>query len=114
MGKRRGHEEDESLNIDLCGGAGGVVTQHVSISFHCASYGARAEKLKTTFPRNPFGLSGGWGLAALSFFFLMNEFFKLKDNCFTEFCCFFVKHQHESAICSYLKGKVISPADWDD
>ena len=59
MGKRRGRKEDESLNIDLCGGAGEVVTQHVSSSFHCASYGARAENLTTTFPRNPFGLSGG-------------------------------------------------------
>lgn len=74
MGKRRGREEQECLNIDLRGGAGGVVIQHVSSSFHCASYGARAEMLKTTFPRNPFSLSGGWGLAAL-LFFLINEFF---------------------------------------
>lgn len=73
MGKRRGREEHESLNIDLCGGAGGVVIQHVSSSFHCASYGARAEKL-TTFLRNPFSLSGGWGLAALLFFFKLMNF----------------------------------------
>ena len=31
-------------------------------------------------------------------FFCDSLFFKLKDNCFTEFCGFPVKHQQESAI----------------
>ena len=40
-----------------------------------------------------------------SVFFLI--YFLLKDNCFTEFCCFSVKPQHESAICIH-----ISPPFW--
>ena len=46
-----------------------------------------------------------YNLTGILFFLIY--LFLLKDNCFTEFCCFSVKPQHESAI-----GVHISPPFW--
>ena len=47
----------------------------------------------------PGGTQNG---GSISFFLSSFNIFSLKDNCFTEFCCFFVKPQHETAIGIYI------------